>query len=309
MFFPSSCPRLLKGNNKSVVSFTRQIKNQLLASVVILLSVSAHANAQPTDAEQIFQVEIILFRYLTPHQDADESWPKWRPLPLPEDSVPIPVSKALFASEPSISTQVGIKNYAQVPVNQLALSALVKRLASSANFKPLLHLGWYQTALAKHKSLPVIFYPETPRTEQDEVNETTLSGFPGKANCAQSPYDTACDGTSLALQDGHLYPEARQDTLEYIGILHLYRNRVLGAAVNIQVTNLANDPAETFPRNELLEPGRPLVKEKTGFVMKETRGIRAGQIYYFDHPKIGLLLQVTEVKKKASETDTNLESP
>ena len=162
---------------------------------------------------------------------------------------------------------------------QLQLTPQREKLKKHASFEPLLHLAWRM--------------PVKNRNSAKAIHLFAGENYADKI--AQSASDKwAIDGNFKIYLDRYLFIDSqllvRQETTQDI----------ISAAVKPQeqefeVLDSEND-VQVIKQNENLEPAE--VKQKTVInevLFDQNRRLRSGEIHYFDHPLMGMIVQIRKI--------------
>lgn len=223
----------------------------------------------------------------------------------------------------------------------LQLQDVVKDLRYSKNFKPLLHVGWRQVARAKNKAVAVKMYAGDnfekhfqdqlagfhKQQIENENNESTfddLSSIDSATLTQQKiiqiidninavPEDTDTLLTSLDQQqdtennavpnDSHTKkaPEAPIQPWFLDGFfnIHLKHYLFITADFNVLDKTLAQLSTEAISQEGVYN--ETLVAQAKPIRFKQNRRVISGEVHYFDHPYIGMIVQIRPYKKPKQE--------
>lgn len=152
----------------------------------------------------------------------------------------------------------GLVPFSQLPQSELRMQGVYKVLAASQSYEPLLHIGWRQQGLSREQA-PAVAIPRgwEPAPPRDPESFELYTGL-GDAPQSERPA---------------LY-----------GTIRVFEERYLHAAVDLRYR----------------DPGAPIMaadEEPPLYVHRQQRRMRKpGELHYLDHPKLGVLIQVTPIE-------------
>ncbi len=214
-----------------------------------------------------YDIEFIIFEHKAPPGAAAELWTTDPGAPAFDQAVelaPPPGETPQLLSELRPLAEVRMP-YQKLDVSELKLEQLVNRLTVSGIYAPLLHVAWRQPASTGQPVRSVRIH--TPPSRQ-----------------ASGPVLLSDTQLIDTLSVGEPTPPAAVD-----GIISLQRNRFL----HINLDLLLSEPAAEAARSGVFsifnrQESRPKV-----FRLQGQRRIRVNEVHYFDHPVIGVIVQVT----------------
>ncbi len=251
------------------------------------------ASAPATPATPWYQVEVVIFA-----QGGESPWDRddWReegPPPLAGKTVEL-----LAAIDPTGEGSGSNRRHAfrALPASELELTATADRLDRTDAYRVLLQVGWRQ--------------PGFPYDDAPAVHLGTLRGLVSDDRFTAAPGE-AVDGTVRLWRRRFLHV----DTDLAFGDIEAWRRRKDAAAASEEPESESRGTPEAgaAPRAgaaELRTPGaaaqegaveaaepRPAGGERLG-VVRLTRSLRlrAGRLYYLDHPLFGVLLRVKRLR-------------
>ncbi|MFQ6371419.1 peptidoglycan binding protein CsiV [Shewanella sp. YIC-542] len=303
----------------------------LLATLTTcLLSASLHAVAAPW-----YEVEIYLFQ--RPLQTQQEHWPD-TPLPLdtrnaidlltPQVASDITgVSMALndcnsqwnglnTTSQPCDNTLESAKTLVMpqvMPVDVLPkdpqsatlphavledadsaqFGEIIARLQRQSGAEPLLHITWRQEMKPRRQSRPLHLFAGRNFAEQFQHN-----GLPVSQQVAVKDRFATFDALKLE--------EKTTPVWQFDGLLNIYLSHYLYVETrfNLRQPGQKSIAIEGHPATEM-----PYLYSMP---MEQNRRIRSTEIHYFDHPAMGMILQVRRIQQPddtTTETPTDAEEP
>ncbi len=216
--------------------------------------------SQAAIAASWYQVEVIVFDRLYPNLDG-EQWQN-EPFTLNDNLVELQPNNIVSTSEQ------GLVPYKMLNNNRNRLSGVYRVLKLSSEYRPLIHLSWQQ--------------PATERRNSRFVHLQKLEG------------DNAVPVAELNMSD------TEPGFLDEI----IMSNKIIDGAIRIRsgfylhvdvdLSYFKDLPAE----NKILRSSEESftgTTDKTVIRMKESRKIKLNEIHYFDHPMLGVILQVSRL--------------
>ncbi len=223
-------------------------------------TIAQEGKKQAKEADRWYQVEVILF---TQNSEASLEEELWNPDDVVDFSVP---PQPLYRGDIRLS-KLPLKPTAFTTVldSELSLGGIYKQLSRSSLTQPALHLAWIQPTKKDHKPVNVHLYPgaghspyTADATPSNEIPYQPGMGFDGLISLKRGHY--------LHLNIDMGYQERNQERLSATSF------------------NDINNPSETTLQ--------PLY---SNYRMKQKRRIRTEEIHYFDHPRFGVIIQVTPI--------------
>ncbi len=277
-----------------------------------LLIVSCHALPAQAKYDGFYEIELIAFtQYQTDTES--EQWPRV-PANLPgppsrgQRPIPAEASTATLAPHnltgnqtettdtPLAREQAGVMTasteadlaeaveFTELTAEQLQLGSLVtklrrRRLAA----RTLLHTGWIQKIKLASASVPVLVQGGEPLFVTPEI---PLFGQP--SNPARMATITQLMGDSLLHQTA---PDSSRYELQ--GTVAFYQTRYPRIEANLCLTLIPRQPSF------MLAPTASSAAEQSHeqVCIREIRGLKFGELIYFDNPVLGLLAQIRAVEE------------
>ena len=229
--------------------------NKILAACLLcVLAASA-------TADELYQVELILFENLDPTAQFSEAWPENPGLPALEDSIelseqsaPAPEGVITTPLDAAVAAPAAEKNpWRQLTATELKMGDVYQRLRGSARYRPLLHMGWVQALDNSDRNLAVHVHGGP-------------QGGPAPSALAATVSAGTVDGT-----------------------VALRRGRFLHTDVDLLYTKAAAPPAvDAF--------ASPPLQAR----MIDSRRLRNKEVHYLDHPLFGVIITVSPVENTES---------
>ncbi|MDW6092647.1 peptidoglycan binding protein CsiV [Vibrio rhizosphaerae] len=257
--------------------------NKLIPLLMLLI-------AMPSWAQRQFDIEVIIFKRVVNAEQTNETWPNVLP--------PIDYQNTGSLSSQAYLNQKGVT---LLPASEYKLDQQEESLRNHAGFQVLLHTAWRQNddgksdAPAFHllagKDYSSQFHPDgreiTPSTvaQQSPIEDTVEKAVP------KPLYEL--DGKLQVYVQHYLYVDAlldlKEPSVRDIEVeetpADFSQNTANGDDDNVQFGHLqAISPTVTEER--FLKPYR----------LDQKRRMRSGETLYFDHPLMGIILQVRKVQ-------------
>ncbi|MBK5936845.1 hypothetical protein CCR81_08485 [Halorhodospira halophila] len=234
----------------------------LSATLLLTGGAGVSVSAQAAEADEWYEVEVIVFRQWEQGGRHAERWPTRADLP----HYPLWQIPAGCGSDQASRRELGIEDdpaSAEIetddldaqetrlhclPAERRRLTAHWGALTRSDAYQPLYHLAWLQPGVGRDRAVAVpVPYHWTPPTEAEARNQE--------------------------LRDPQYQPPA-------FGLIRIYRERFLHAAVDLRL----HWRAVGREIDEAEQIRAPLHR------MQENRRMRSGELHYLDHPALGVLI-------------------
>ncbi|MFM2484150.1 peptidoglycan binding protein CsiV [Celerinatantimonas yamalensis] len=244
--------------------------------LIALVSISTPiiANAQ----SRSFDIEVIIFKRHQP-QPTGEYWDQtqqklsihptqWLLAPLLKCQSSDCVSSQAVTQIPTV---INGSNWPvqkptslqMLPSSQFKLNTQWQRLSRDTAFTPLIHLAWREKVPSRSRAiyLGIMAGKRLPNDLRSSVN---------------APYWQLQGGIKISLQH-YLYIDSQ------LLLTEVKNTAAQSTAVNTQ-TNIVPNSANTQPLNALVS-----------YKFDQKIRVRSGEIHYFDHPKMGMLIQIRKI--------------
>ena len=241
----------------------------------VLLGLASPSSEAASYAGTAFEVELIIFNRERGMELSGETWPQAPQLQYPNNWV-------------DFSTLSG-DTYILSPVaNQLDSKAVL--LKQDKNYQVLLHKTWRQV-LQQRRDAPAILISAGQRYGGHRQLEGTITLSVShylhlSTNLWLSEFVTGDSPTDSAVL---LPPRPRHNSGEP---LDLPAEKTLNQYDFNQLQS-ANMPTELKVNAPISAP----VYAKRVAVMQQQRRLRSGELHYFDHPQLGVLIQIRKIEK------------
>ena len=235
-------------------------------------------------------------------------------VPEKTTKLPVLVDNTLFANQ--------VNGFKLLGNDQLQLTPQREKLEQHALFKPLLHLAWRMPVKSRAKSIPIHLVAgenfadslgQSQKSEPITVNDDLLENEPispdelfGKNNNLKEEKDLiknnqiiqpdkwTIDGNLKIYLEHYLFVDSqlhiRQKTTEKITT-----PTVESDEPKYEIINDVND-VQVVNFNETLTPKYKTVISEVLF--DQNRRLRSGEIHYFDHPLMGMIIQIRKIPEE-----------
>jgi len=257
-----------------------------LTAAILVLTVLA-GNAYAAEDEPWYTVEVVVFENRAAGAGDTERWPDDPGAPDYAHAVTlVPAAGDKTTAHGASAVVSQPLPYETLDEDEMQLTTLVKRMASSQDYRPLLHIAWRQPATKSEDSPPVRISTLPPATE----DETATSAPVATSNDGPSEAATTETATVEGVQADASGAAANRPEATLEGTIDLSRNRYL----HLDVDLLYRPPAtsQTAGLFSIFTADQPRI---TAYRMHQHRRVRSKQLDSFDHPRFGLLTVVTPV--------------
>ena len=173
---------------------------------------------------------------------------------------------------------------------------IIRKLSRERGNKSLMHMTWQQAMQPRHRAKPVRVFsgkdysPRFKLNGQSTLSQTTQSDVPdfdflgGSFTVAEHKPVWKLDGTINIYLDHYLYVETALNLREEgTKILDVMRE---STRYNPSTVNLSSPFLYSFP-------------------MKQNRRVRSDEIHYFDHPRMGMILQIRKMQQPIDRANSH----
>ncbi|OOZ42049.1 hypothetical protein BOW53_01565 [Solemya pervernicosa gill symbiont] len=213
-----------------------------------------------------YQIEVILFEQTSAGRGVGEVFPINPGMPDITRALPMLEAETVEFGEG------GQLPYQQVADDSLLLIKKRDSLGRSQGFRPLLHTAWTQPVLAASEAQPVRLISPT----EDQNNRIV--------------------GTLRVTLSRYLHVES--DLLYIVGGKEEGAVGEFGAKPLVMESAPIESDYSTLEANESDYAAEAIVLSGERFRMKQKRRLRSKELHYFDHPRFGMLIQITPVEAK-----------
>jgi hypothetical protein len=275
------------------------------------------ADDAASDTTGLFRVELIVFENLDPAALQAEQWPDDPGKPPLDHAMELndliatataaaKATSTVTAPPAAVPASTPVPTQAQaapaspaapawrwLAPNQLRLNAEEQKLAASAGYHPLLHIGWIQPLDSSGHGTPIHIYDGM----QPQGSAATSSAAPVSPGAAVAPPFGAQSPPAAGDTPANAAEAPPPHTLD--GTFTLWQGRFLHADVDLgyRRTYVPPPPAATVPpaadaAQAATPPASP--EPVTLYVrMTESRRLRSDELHYLDHPLFGVLMTVS----------------
>jgi len=184
--------------------------------------------------------------------------------------------------------------FRRVPASRFKLKCSAKRLTNHASFTPVFHAAWRMPISSKNRQKPIhIFAGENFALNKNIENTDT------------SADKWAIDGNLKIYLNHFLYVDSqliiRKETTEKIPEEDVVEEKIVPSDANAAELGV-DDQKEEDDGVEIVEASEQETHSgETRVVIKEmlfdqTRKMRSEDIHYFDHPMMGMIIQIRKIK-------------
>ncbi|MEC4725685.1 peptidoglycan binding protein CsiV [Shewanella sp. D64] len=182
---------------------------------------------------------------------------------------------------------------------QNQFSEIMSKISREPGNKSLLHMSWQQSMLPRHKAKPVRLFSGQDYSDRFEINGQTIQSFQSDLTIPQ--FDFLDTGFSA---------KTDKPVWELDGTVNIYLDHFLyvETALNLREEGTKNLDISSSSLNETLEKNNKITPFLYAFPLTQNRRVRSDEIHYFDHPKMGMILQIRKMeqpKNKLNEMTAN----
>ena len=248
---PHKCNRSLLANPYSSVAYT-------LAAWLLSCTLSTTGLAA-----DFYEIELIISQNIEGIHNDTEYWPQDPGLP--------DVTEAQAIASPGL-------RYGAIPSSQYKMTDEWQRLARSAQFRPLLHVAWWQPAPPNMRHARLL---------RIHSNASATTPSENKYEWEQTPTPT-------------LYAPID-------GTVKVTRGRFLHVALDLLFSTTQRNDQVALSNTEdpaLTPTSVTSAYQNFTYRLHQTRRMRSKEIHYVDHPKFGVLILATPYKPAADAPAT-----
>lgn len=195
-------------------------------------------------------------------------------VPKKISEIPVLVDDSIFDAE---------KNGFQLLANdKLQLTPQREKLTEHASFKPLLHLAWRMPVDSKAKALPIHLIAGEDLSLPMPSDE--LSNTPPEPKWT-------IDGNFKIYVDHYLFIDSQLIVRQKV-------TQDIPLETNQETIEDIDGNVQIIKQNELINPVSTHKKTViTESLFDQNRRLRSGEIHYFDHPLMGMIVQIRKIPK------------
>lgn len=243
-------------------------------------------------AQSIFDVEIVFFKRIGD-------------LHMQGQSKPIALENTENLYHLSNTEEQLPQGYQLLKRSEQKLEGVYNRLRTSPTMRPLLHIGWRQTLEDKDIT------PWLNFSIQDEPMQEGLIDFQGIVRLSRNQ-GLLVESQVVGYREPTQPPEILQSTSQQSDANHESADFLIDSGVDSEKSDITIDnqnEASFEQQNQNInvdnfDEGMQLPDELNGFFeMSETLKVKLDELYYIDHPTMGLLLKVTPHQATLEQQD------
>ena len=240
------------------------------ASIAALLYFALLVFTVPAHSDDWYRVEMILFAYTEP--DASGEWWYENPgLPSRHQSIRLIMETAAPVSTdtPGAPEERDLKPYLALPKQDYRLAGVRRVMASSREYRPLLHVAWQQPGLDARNVRAVRL--DNTRFERKAAEQVEVEPEPGQVRDE---------------------PEYTPPIKIFDGTVKLRKSRFLHLDVDFAYfPETLQQPDLDIPEQAARHGRLPADYVR----LTESRRIKSDDLNYFDHPLFGLIVEVSKI--------------
>nr|WP_110691265.1 CsiV family protein [Shewanella chilikensis] len=197
---------------------------------------------------------------------------------------------------------------------------VINALKRQRGLKGLLHLTWQQQMKPRHRAEALHLFggrnfgsdfklSGLPQSQLDTASNSSLNGLSEDLSEEKLPEQALDNGLGEPTQMGSeeyaalgslMVPQTPKAVWELDGLLNIYLSHYLYVETRFNLREAGYKSLAT-------QEGEPELQ--TPFLysipMEQNRRIRSGEIHYFDHPRMGMILQVRRMAQPGSQTQAD----
>lgn len=262
--------------------------DKLAQALLITGLLAAPCVGAQNDAIQWYAVEVVIFDQRGAAADDGERWPKHPALPVVEHPL---VGIGEINTAPT---------FGPLAPGARRLNGVRRKLANTAGYQVISHLGWRQPGLASDAA-PALTLPEgwqppakeriQPSTDRNtdsasdngELVGEQLRPAPGTREASTNPFVDVPEGARL------------------FGSVRAYRERYLHLEIDLRFSPTGWQPSAKPAANadDALASTNAMTDKPTAYSLRQERRLRSGEIHYLDNPVIGIIAMINPVSAPA----------
>lgn len=244
--------------------------------------------ALPVMAKRQFDVEVIIFKRNISAEQTNESWPNTLP--------PIDFSRVGSLASSAYLEQKGVT---LLPNSEYQLNKQEQQLRHHAGFRVLLHTAWRQGDQGEYSAPKFHILAGKNYSGQFNPNGTPVGSRQSLTTETAVPSPIyELDGKLQIYVQHYLYANAELDLKE-----PSVREVALVSATadssqdeTTTVTSASGNEATQFGHLENVSPEVETQTFLKSYRLDQKRRMKSGETHYFDHPLMGMIIQVRKVK-------------
>lgn len=259
--------------------------------ILLMSLLSACTVCAASQTEPLYQVEIIVFSQVSANALLSEQWPATPLLPSlnrVKELTPLPAPQAnnddgveAMKGDNSVAEDAQTNEstpFAVLPASDWQLTKAAQKIAKQGEYQVLLQASWLMPALSDKKAPKIHIYGGQAYGAGGEVLE------------ANSPLMSPVNNEILP-------STAPVNQWQINGFIKISKPYLFQADADLVLTlpksvieKLSSKAADTLKTNQ--------------FVLNQTYRLRLGQLYYFDHPLFGMLMEITKYQQVKNDEST-----
>lgn len=236
------------------------MKKILFAIIISIGLIMATPTLAQNETQTLYKIELIVFQQLNPQALRSETWPSHPPLPATNSAV---VLKP-YQDQDTTDT------YELLPKNQWQLDNIAAALRKNTSYELLLHQAWRQPITTPTNTQAIHIFAK-PGGNYQILDTIQTQGFSLDKTLVKSiPFDTWKLNGTIALSKQNYF--------------HISTDLIL---------NVSPDGSDKRHLASFRSADKPL-----SLHMKQDRRLSRDELYYLDHPVLGVLVMITEDDKQ-----------
>lgn len=227
--------------------------------------------------------------------------PEWCNQQIIKTSKAFPSNIPVEISSKSANGKIEDKNTLLMPSSKSEFGELIKRLTTKFNAQGLLHMTWQQNMLPKSQTKPIRILAGKDFSAQFQSDGTEIITNGNEINhlsildsfVSQNQPLWQLDGTLEIFLNHYLYIDTDL-VLRKEGLKTVIPPKVNSfGEINYNINKFdSSDPEATDLENQKIS--YPFLY---AIHLTQNRRVRSDEIHYFDHPDLGMLIQIRKIKQ------------
>jgi hypothetical protein len=245
-----------------------------------LILMSPYAmTATPGNEPRWYEIELYLFKR---NSETDEKWPDPRPFSSKKALIPLLqnqanlIQKGHVYSSQSMPSQVSKETKPFVlPEQFLQFGNSLNYMNKKLNLEPLIHMTWRQGIRSEKFSQPIGLYLGQDFSEKYRMNGYLISDTKDLSQAVESK------------------------VRELTGSINIYIDHYLFVEVDLKLRKESKIERRTHEMLSSLTPS----SNSNSFTfleqipMQQKKHVRSDEVHYFDHPYLGMILEIRKIAK------------
>lgn len=171
---------------------------------------------------------------------------------------------------------------------------IINKLSREPGNKNLLHMTWQQSMLPRHKAKPIRLYSGQDFSDRFEMNGQIINTHQSELTIPEFNFL------------GSSYTSSTHKPVWKIdGILNIYLNHFLYVETRLNLRKEGTKDLDISQDylNEIIDENSQAVPFLYAFPLTQNRRVRSDEIHYFDHPKMGMILQIRKMEQPINRTN------